>query len=84
MEKFAAMVHFATTESLDVFNQRMEVSIVRMRSCGTLLNLEMLSLVDPGFFTRIGVHYGLFLGALRSGATTNQMCKSNTLLLRFT
>jgi hypothetical protein len=28
MEKFASMVHFVTTESLEVFNLRMQVSAV--------------------------------------------------------
>lgn len=35
--------------------------------------MEVIGLTDPGFWTRFGVHYGLFLGAIRSGATPNQM-----------
>ena len=34
--------------------------------------VELIGLLDPGFWTRFGVHYGLFLGAIRSGATSNQ------------
>ncbi|GAA6022005.1 hypothetical protein JCM11491_005491 [Sporobolomyces phaffii] len=57
MSKFATMVHYVTNERLDVFTKRM----------------ELMGLADPAFWTRYGVHYGLFLGALRSGATSNQM-----------
>ncbi|BEI88314.1 uncharacterized protein CcaverHIS019_0110320 [Cutaneotrichosporon cavernicola] len=57
MEKFGAMVEFVTTESIEVFTQRM----------------ALVGIADPAFWTRFGVHYGLFLGALRSGATPNQM-----------
>ncbi|KEI39451.1 uncharacterized protein L969DRAFT_48519, partial [Mixia osmundae IAM 14324] len=56
MAKFANMVHYVTTETIDVFTQRM----------------ELIGIADPGFWTRFGVHYGLFLGAIRSGATANQ------------
>ncbi|KAF9004838.1 fatty-acyl coenzyme A oxidase, partial [Haplosporangium bisporale] len=31
-----------------------------------------ISLIDPGFWTRFGVHYGLFFGALRGSATSSQ------------
>ena len=34
---------------------------------------DLLSLVDPGFMTRVGVHYGLFFGAIRGQATMEQM-----------
>lgn len=34
--------------------------------------MEIISYTDPAFWTRFGVAYGLFLGALRSGATSNQ------------
>ncbi|TXT09567.1 uncharacterized protein COLE_03501 [Cutaneotrichosporon oleaginosum] len=57
MEKFGAMVEFVTSESIEVFTQRM----------------ALVGIADPAFWTRFGVHYGLFLGALRSGATSNQM-----------
>jgi len=56
MTKFANMVHYVTTERLDVFTKRM----------------ELIGIADPAFWTRFGVHYGLFLGAIRSGATANQ------------
>ncbi|KAI5452912.1 fatty-acyl coenzyme A oxidase [Naganishia albida] len=56
MEKFASLVHYVTTEPLDVFNYRM----------------QLISTVDPGFWTRFGVHFGLFLGAIRSGASPAQ------------
>ncbi|CAH7675837.1 acyl-coenzyme a oxidase 1 [Phakopsora pachyrhizi] len=56
MAKFANMVHYVTTERLDIFTKRM----------------ELIGIADPAFWTRFGVHYGLFLGAIRSGATSNQ------------
>ncbi len=55
--QFGAMVEFVTSESIEVFTQRM----------------ALVGIADPAFWTRFGVHYGLFLGALRSGATQNQM-----------
>ncbi|GAA6009547.1 hypothetical protein JCM10207_003821 [Rhodosporidiobolus poonsookiae] len=57
MAKFSSMVHYVLNERIDVFQQRMNI----------------VSLADPSFWTRYGVHYGLFLGAIRSGATSNQM-----------
>ena len=51
------MVYFVTTESIDVFTLRM----------------QLIGIADPSFWTRFGVSYGLFLGALRSGATPNQL-----------
>ena len=57
MEKFASMVYFVTTESLETFSLRM----------------QLIGIADPSFWTRFGVSYGLFLGALRSGATPNQL-----------
>ncbi|KAL7422579.1 fatty-acyl coenzyme A oxidase [Cryptotrichosporon argae] len=57
MEKFASMVYFVTNESLEVFSLRM----------------QLIGIADPSFWTRFGVSYGLFLGALRSGATPNQL-----------
>lgn len=35
--------------------------------------MEIVSLIDPGFWTRFGVHYGLFVGALQSNATSGQL-----------
>lgn len=37
------------------------------------LRMELVSLVDPGFWTRIGVHYGLFFGTLTGQATPTQL-----------
>jgi acyl-CoA oxidase len=37
--------------------------------------LQLISTVDPGFWTRFGVHFGLFLGAIRSGASPAQFSK---------
>ncbi|KAK4690092.1 acyl-CoA oxidase, partial [Tremellales sp. Uapishka_1] len=34
---------------------------------------KLIGIADPSFWTRFGVAYGLFLGALRSGATSNQL-----------
>lgn len=56
MAKFSNMVHYVTTERLDIFQKR----------------FELIGIADPAFWTRFGVHYGLFLGAIRSGATANQ------------
>ncbi|GAA5911899.1 hypothetical protein JCM8208_002850 [Rhodotorula glutinis] len=57
MAKFTSMAWYVTNEPVAQFQQRMTV----------------VSVADPAFWTRFGVHYGLFLGALRSGATANQM-----------
>ncbi|KAI7875286.1 acyl-CoA oxidase [Lichtheimia hyalospora FSU 10163] len=35
--------------------------------------MEVISLIDPGFWTRFGVHYGLFVGALQSNASPGQL-----------
>lgn len=43
-----------------------------------LMYQQLIGIADPGFWTRFGVSYGLFLGALRSGATPNQLCKSSS------
>lgn len=56
MAKIQSLVHCVTNESIEVFQKRMEV----------------IGLFDPGFWTRFGVHYGLFVGAIRSAATSNQ------------
>ncbi|KAG1055545.1 hypothetical protein G6F43_002500 [Rhizopus delemar] len=57
MEKFRSMLHHLQNESVDQFKKRMEI----------------VSLIDPGFWTRFGVHYGLFVGALQSNATSGQL-----------
>ena len=57
MEKFRSFVYHLENEPMDVFRLRM----------------ELVSLVDPGFWTRIGVHFGLFFGTLRGQATPNQL-----------
>ncbi|CEH12244.1 acyl-oxidase [Ceraceosorus bombacis] len=56
MAKIGSLVHCVQNESIEHFTKRM----------------ELIGLFDPGFWTRFGVHYGLFLGAIRSGATANQ------------
>ena len=56
MQRIQRLAHYVTSESVDDFQKRM----------------ELMSLLDPGLWTRLGVHYGLFLGAIRSGATPNQ------------
>lgn len=60
MEKFASMVYFVTHESIETFTKRM----------------ELVGIADPAFWTRFGVHYGLFLGAVRGGSTPNQLSES--------
>ncbi|KAI9360642.1 acyl-CoA dehydrogenase/oxidase C-terminal [Pilaira anomala] len=57
MEKFRSLIHHLSNEPLDIFKKRMEI----------------VSLIDPGFWTRFGVHYGLFVGALQSNATSGQL-----------
>ncbi|OMJ30387.1 Acyl-coenzyme A oxidase 2 [Smittium culicis] len=37
-----------------------------------MMRMSMMSIVDPGFWTRFGVHFGLFLGALTGQATPSQ------------
>ncbi|KAJ2227522.1 fatty-acyl coenzyme A oxidase [Coemansia sp. RSA 1722] len=39
----------------------------------TLLRMSIISVVDPGFWTRFGVHFGLFFGALQGQATPAQL-----------
>ncbi|KAJ3174259.1 fatty-acyl coenzyme A oxidase [Geranomyces variabilis] len=56
MAKVRRAAHFVANESMALFKLRM----------------ELISVVDPGTWTRIGVHYGLFFGALRGGATPEQ------------
>jgi hypothetical protein len=38
--------------------------------------VQLVSTADPAFWTRFGVHFGLFIGALRGGATAGQMSRS--------
>ncbi|KAJ3357728.1 fatty-acyl coenzyme A oxidase [Allomyces javanicus] len=57
MAKARLIVNFLANEPVHVFRARMAV----------------ISTIDPGFWTRLGVHYGLFFGALQSQATSNQL-----------
>jgi acyl-CoA oxidase len=79
MEKFASMVYYVTTESLEVFSLRMQVSPSYLQYMFCILNVQLIGIADPAFWTRFGVSYGLFLGALRSGATANQLGTSASL-----
>ncbi|KAF9991889.1 fatty-acyl coenzyme A oxidase [Entomortierella chlamydospora] len=56
MEKFRTIVHYVSAEPVPIFTMRMQT----------------ISMIDPGFWTRFGVHYGLFFGALRGSATSAQ------------
>ncbi|TPX56083.1 acyl-CoA oxidase [Powellomyces hirtus] len=56
MAKVRRAAHHVGNESMGLFKLRM----------------ELISVLDPGTWTRIGVHYGLFFGALRGGATPEQ------------
>ncbi|KAG0221570.1 fatty-acyl coenzyme A oxidase [Mortierella sp. GBA43] len=56
LEKFRTIVHYVSSEPVPIFTLRMQT----------------ISLIDPGFWTRFGVHYGLFFGALRGSATSSQ------------
>eukprot|EP00835_Amoeboradix_gromovi_P006128 NODE_668_length_5368_cov_0.471626.p1 type:complete len:663 gc:universal NODE_668_length_5368_cov_0.471626:5155-3167(-) len=57
IKKFGWLRHFVTTEPLGDFRFRMSI----------------MSVHDPSTWTRFGVHYGLFLGALQSGCTDSQL-----------
>ena len=37
------------------------------------IRFRVLSLIDPGFLTRMGVHYGLFLGTISGSGTEEQL-----------
>lgn len=56
MQKIRRMAGYLGSESVNDFRVRMQV----------------LTLLDPGSWTRIGVHYGLFFGALQGQATPDQ------------
>ncbi|RKP00618.1 hypothetical protein CXG81DRAFT_8311, partial [Caulochytrium protostelioides] len=56
MAKVRRFAEYVTAEPIDHFKLRM----------------EMLAILDPGTWTRIGVHFGLFLGALQGQATPSQ------------
>lgn len=36
------------------------------------LRMKVLSIIDPGFMTRMGVHFGLFMGAVTGSGTDDQ------------
>jgi acyl-CoA oxidase len=77
------MVYFVTTESLEVFTLRMEVCAFSHNVRAQLI-IQLIGMADPSFATRFGVAYGLFLGALRSGATPNQFSEPFNSLLNAT
>ncbi|KAI3623595.1 acyl-CoA oxidase [Malassezia furfur] len=54
--KMHSILNWFTSENLDDFQAR----------------LAVISVADPGFWTRFGVHLGLFSNAVRSGATSGQ------------
>lgn len=54
--KIGSIVNWLQNENFDLFRQR----------------LEVISVLDPGFWTRFGVHLGLFSNCVRSGATSGQ------------
>ena len=54
--KIGSIVNWLQTENLDLFHQR----------------LAVISVADPGFWTRFGVHLGLFSNCVRSGSTSGQ------------
>lgn len=55
--QFKSFVFHLTNEPIDIFRLRM----------------ELVSLVDPGFWTRLGVHYGLFFNTLQGQANPSQL-----------
>jgi len=56
MQKAKIVVHHLANEPVEVFRKRM----------------ALISIAEPAFWTRLGVHYGLFIGALQSQATPTQ------------
>ncbi|KAJ3052648.1 fatty-acyl coenzyme A oxidase [Rhizophlyctis rosea] len=56
MAKVRRAAYYVAHESQETFKRRMEI----------------ISVLDPATWTRIGVHYGLFFGALRGQATPEQ------------
>lgn len=57
MKKFRNMAHYVTVDTEQT----------------SFLRLALVSIVDPGFWTRFGVHYGLFFNALRGSASDSQL-----------
>ena len=57
IKKFGWLRHYVVSEPLADFRFRMAI----------------MSVHDPATWTRFGVHYGLFLGALQGGCTDEQM-----------
>ncbi|KAL2917998.1 fatty-acyl coenzyme A oxidase [Polyrhizophydium stewartii] len=57
IQKIRRLAHYVANEPVAQFRQR----------------LSILSLVDPGTYTRIGVHYGLFFSALQGQASAEQL-----------
>ncbi|KAI0236459.1 fatty-acyl coenzyme A oxidase [Massospora cicadina] len=57
LNKARSLINYLASEPANVFKLRMEV----------------ISYVDPAFYTRFGVHAGLFLGAIQGQATPNQL-----------
>ena len=51
------MIKYITNESVSDFHKR----------------LNILVLIDPGFLTRIGVHFGLFLNTVMNQGTPEQV-----------
>ena len=57
MQKVRRIASYLSRESVEKFRKRMEI----------------LAILDPGTWTRVGVHFGLFFGALRGGANAQQL-----------
>ncbi|OAJ42932.1 hypothetical protein BDEG_26323 [Batrachochytrium dendrobatidis JEL423] len=57
MQKVRRLAYYVANEPVRNFKMRMSV----------------LTLVDPGTWTRVGVHFGLFFGALQGQATSEQL-----------
>jgi acyl-CoA oxidase len=57
MQKVARMGGYLSSESMNDFKERM----------------SMLTMFDPASWTRIGVHFGLFFGAVSGQATSEQL-----------
>lgn len=83
MAKFSSLTHYVVNEKVKSFiqfnpNQINHLPILTLafppKSQLDVFTkrMELIGIADPAFWTRFGVHYGLFLGAIRSGATANQ------------
>jgi hypothetical protein len=63
------------------FNQLMQDAAVSVKK--RQARIELMSLYDPSWFTKNGVHFGLFMGALQGQGSPQQLAKWMPLTLTF-